>query len=138
MRTTCGFVLPVVLGVITIAGLLAAYAVSDSGVDTALATHRVLHQEAFEAAEAGIATVVRQITGGRMLPATQMLPSTATRPESAVVAIETIARRPLPPGFSAGIVVELHQEIRSTGHSVRNTEVTVVQGVRRLVAEVTP
>jgi hypothetical protein len=45
-----------------------------------------------------------------------------------------IARLPLTNGYSAGRVLEAQYEIRSTGHSIRATAVTVVQGVRQLQA----
>lgn len=126
-----GFVLPVVLGIILLAGLFAVQATSESGSATLLATQRLLHQRAFEAAESGLIAVLDQLGSGVEPAASQTLQSADVPSDSSTVATAIAARQALAAGYSAGRVVETDYEIRSTGHSVRS-DVTVVQGVRQL------
>ncbi len=138
MRRVPGFVLPVVLGIILITGLLAAQAATDLGSHTMLATHRLLQQRAFEAAEQGLAQVRAQMRSGGVPPASQDLPSPGLPTDSAQVEFATLAVVALPTGFSAGRVVESYHEIRSTGRSARGARVTLVQGLRQLEAQAAP
>lgn len=130
-RASPGFILPVVLGIILIAGLLAVNAATDLGSDTMLATHRVLHQRAFEAAERGIAVALGELRAGRTPAASQILPTPGMPLDSTTVEFATADAALLPTGFSAGRVVESYHEIRSTGRSARAARVTLVQGVRQ-------
>lgn len=133
-----GFVLPVVLGIVLLAGLLAVQAAIESGSTTLLATQRQLHQRTFELAESGIAAVLLQLESGAKPPGIQTLRSAETTSDSSTVETTITARQTLPAGFSAGRVVETTYEIRSTGHGTRASNVTVVQGVRQLRAVATP
>jgi Tfp pilus assembly protein PilX len=133
-----GFVLPVVLGIVLLAGLFAVQAAIESGSTLLLATQRQLHQRTFEAAERGIAAALQQLESGAEPTPTQVLRSADVPADSSTVATTVTARQTLPEGFSAGRVVETSYEIRSTGHGARSSSVTVVQGVRQLRAVVTP
>jgi Tfp pilus assembly protein PilX len=138
LRTKAGFVLPVVLGIVLIAGLLAVEAAVESGSTTLLATQRQLHQRAFELAESGITAAMLQLESGAEPTGTQTLRSAEASSDSSTVATTITARQALPEGFSAGRVMETTYEIRSTGHGARGSNVTVVQGVRQLRTAVTP
>lgn len=127
-HAACGFVMPVVLGIILIAGLLASQASSDLGTHTMLATHRLLHQRAFAVAEQGLALAAQQLRDGVLPPATQTLPAQGLPTDGATVQFTTLGERALPAGFSAGRITETCHEIRSTGHSARGAQVAVVQG----------
>jgi Tfp pilus assembly protein PilX len=130
--TRAGFVLPVVLGIILLAGLFAVQATMESGSATLLATQRQLHQNAFEAAESGVIAAINQLGSGIEPATVQTSSSTAAPSGSSTVQTTMVARLTLPSGFSADRVVETQYEIRSTGHSVRGSEATVVQGVRQM------
>ncbi len=138
IRAKAGFVLPVVLGIILLAGLFAVQATLESGSTTLLATQRQLHQRAFEAAESGIVAVLDQLGSGAEPATAQTLRSMVIPSDSSTVESAIVARLTLPEGFSAGRIVETDYEVRSTGHSVRGSEVTVVQGVRQLQVVTAP
>ena len=133
-----GFVLPLVLGIVLLAGLLAVQAAIESGNTALLATQRQLHQRTFELAESGIAAVVHQLESGAQPAGVQVLRSADTPSDSSTVETTTTSRQFLPEGFSADRIAETEYEIRSTGHGARGTHVTVVQGVRQAGAAVTP
>jgi hypothetical protein len=130
-RGAPGFVLPVVLGIILLASFLAVDAATDLGSDTLLATHRVLHQRAFEAAERGIVITLGQLRAGELPAASSRLSAPGLPLDDTVVEFTTAATTLLPAGFSAGRIVDSYHEIRSTGRSARAARVTLVQGVRR-------
>lgn len=132
-----GFVLPVVLGVVLIAALIATQAATESSSTTLLATHRQLHQRAFEAAESGIVTVLGQLASGAEPASVQSLRPVSIAPETATVRTLVMARHSRS-GFSADRVFETHYEIRSTGQSVRGAHVTVVQGALQMQARAAP
>jgi Tfp pilus assembly protein PilX len=131
-----GFVLPIVLGVILIAALIAVHSATELDSTTVLATQRLLHQRAFEAGESGLIAALDQLQSGAQLPPQQLLQSADAPTDTAQVAIATV-QIALPSGYSAERVRETQYEIRSSGHSARAATVTVVQGVRQLQA-VTP
>jgi Tfp pilus assembly protein PilX len=137
-HTKAGFVLPVVLGIVLIAGLLAVQAAIESGSTTLLATQRQLHQRAFELAESGIAAALIQLESGAGPVDTQTLRSAETSSDSSTVETTITARQTLPEGFSADRIAETAYEIRSTGHGARRSNITVVQGVRQLGIAVSP
>jgi len=126
-----GFVLPVVLGLIVIAGLVALHAANDLGTQSTLATTRLLHQRAFEAGESGVVAAIEQLAAGEPPPALQLRTSEAVPADRARVSFSHVARVSLPLGHSAGRIVESHDEIRSEGQSARNARVVIVQGIRR-------
>lgn len=133
IRNTAGFVLPVVLGIILIAALIAVQAATDLGNTTVLSTQRLLHLRAFESAEGGIVTVLDQLESGSEPAGTQTLRTQGSSADSAIV--ETVATfAATPAGFSADRVTERRYEIRSTGFSARGSKVAVVQGVRQFQA----
>ncbi len=134
IHASCGFVLPLVLGIILLAALFAVHSITELGSTTLLATQRLLHQRAFEAGESGIVAVLDQLQSGADPVARQQLRSAEFPTDAATVESTLIVRQSLPNGYSAGRVLETHYEIRSTGHSARSTDVTVVQGVRQLRA----
>ncbi|MGC4027464.1 MAG: hypothetical protein QM696_01135 [Steroidobacteraceae bacterium] len=134
MKRPSGFVLPVVLGLILITGLLAVQATTDLGSHTMLATHRLLQQRAFEAAERGLALTLNQLRSGVTPEAGTLLPSSGLPTDSTQIGFTTPGSVSLPVGFSSGRVVESYHEIHSTGHSARGARVTLVQGVRQLQA----
>jgi len=127
-----GFVLPVVLGIILLAGLFAVQATGEAGGTTMLATQRQLQQRAFEAAESGVIAVVDQLGAGAEPAALQTLRSAGANADSSSVTTTITARLTLPDGFSAGRVAETEYQIQSQGHSVRGSNITVVQGARQL------
>jgi Tfp pilus assembly protein PilX len=129
-RTGSGFVLPVVLGIILIAALIAVEAATELGSATQLSTQRQLHQRAFESAESGVVTALDQLTAGSEPPRTQILRAHDAPTDSAIVE-STFNSIDAPSGFSVDRVTERQYEIRSTGFSARGSEVTVVQGVRQ-------
>ncbi len=137
-RRSRGFILPVVLGLILIAALLAIEAGSEMGTQSMLATNRLLHQRAFESGESGIVEVMEQMQAGLSPPATQQLPSAAFPTDGASVEFTTLATVALPAGHSAGRIVETHREIRSSGYSARDTRVIVVQGLSQRMAVAEP
>jgi Tfp pilus assembly protein PilX len=132
LNTRCGFVLPVVLGIVLIAALIAMQATTESGSATLLATQRQLHQRAFEAAESGIVAVLQQLDAGAPPAPLQSLKSENNAADSTTVQTTVTARVNAPAGFSADRIVETRYEIRSTGRSTRGARVTVVQGARQL------
>lgn len=141
MRANCrftGFVLPVVMGIILIAALIAVQATTELGSATLLATQRQLHQQAFAAAENGVVTVLEQLASGTAPAAPQTLQAGTGPGESVTVATNITSRTALAAGFSADRILETHYEIRSTGHGVRGSEVTVVQGAHQLTPVATP
>jgi hypothetical protein len=141
MRTVsarAGFVLPVVLGIVLLAGLFAVQAAIESGSTALLATQRQLHQRTFELAERGIAAALDQLGSGTAPAGPQILRSAVAASDSSNVTIAATAHLALPQGFSAGRIVETTYEIRSTGRSARGSNVTVVQGVRQLRDATTP
>jgi len=127
-----GFVLPVVLGIILLAGLFAVQATLESGSATLLASRRQLHQRAFEAAESGIAEVMNQLNAGVEPATVQTMDTAGTSSGSWTTQTTITARTPLVDGFSAGRIVETNYEIQSAGHSIRGGEVRVAQGIRQL------
>jgi Tfp pilus assembly protein PilX len=129
-----GFVLPVVLGIILLVALFAMQSATELGGTTTLATRRVLQQRAFEAGESGLLAVLEQLQAGAEPASRQQLRSAGIPADTATVESRVIARLALPNGYSTGRVLEAEYEIRSTGHSMRATAVTVVQGVRQLQA----
>jgi len=132
-----GFVLPVVLGIILLAGLFAMHATTDAGTTMLLANQRQLQQAAFEAAESGAVAVAEQLAAGAAPQPVQHLDSgTPDRP----VTVQTVvtARMMTAAGFSAGRVSSTDYEIRSTGRSVRRSEVTIVEGLRQMRAATAP
>jgi hypothetical protein len=138
IKARAGFVLPVVLGIVLLAGLLAVQAAIESGSTTLLATQRQLHQRTFEVAERGIAATLNQLGRGLEPAPVQMLRSADVPADASTVETTIITRATLPDGFSAGRVAETIYEIRSTGHGARKSQVTVVQGARQLQAVVIP
>ncbi|MEO8316576.1 MAG: hypothetical protein ABI645_17490 [Pseudomonadota bacterium] len=136
-KTASGFVLPVVLGIVLIAALIAIQSATELGNTTLLATQRQLHQRAFEAAESGIVAVLDQF-GSAEEPATVQTLRTNGTPDSALVQTIVTSRNTLPDGFSVDRIAETHYEIRSTGRSLRGSDVTAVQGVRKLHLAVEP
>lgn len=135
--TVCGFVLPVILGIILLVALFAAQAATELGSTTLFASQRLMHQRAFESSESGVATVMEQLRT-HSAPAPQQQLQWADFPADTATVSTTISTRNLPPGFSAGRVQENEYEIRSTGHSTRGARVTVVQGVRQWQSIPTP
>lgn len=129
-----GFVLAIVLGIILIAGLLAAHALAELGTSTLVASQRVLHQRAFEIAESGLVAAMEQLQSGGISIGTRVFRSTHNDTESATVQTRLVSSTALPSGFSAGRVMQFDYELRSTGHSARDTAVGVAQGVRQLQA----
>lgn len=125
-----GFVLPVILGIILLVALFAVQAAAELGSTTLFAGQRILHQRAFESSERGIAAVMEQLRTNATPPPQQQLQWTDSPTDIAIVSTAA-STASLPPGFSAGRVVAKEYEIRSTGHSARGAEVTVVQGVRQ-------
>lgn len=126
-----GFVLPVVLGILLVAGLFASQLAADLGSQRLLATHRLLHQRAFEAAEYGLSQAMQQLRSGIVPPASQHLVLPGHPTDSVQVLHAITAQDALPAGFSTGHVSETFHEIRSTGYSLRGARVTLVQGVRQ-------
>jgi Tfp pilus assembly protein PilX len=126
-----GFVLPVVMGLIVIAGLVALHAATGLGTQSVLATTRLLHQRAFEAGESGVVAAIEQLAAGEDPPALQVRASAAVAADRAQVSFTHVASVSLPEGHSAGRIVESHDEIRSEGQSARNARVAIVQGIRR-------
>jgi hypothetical protein len=125
-------VLPVVLGIILVAAFIAIESSTGLAGTTLLATQRQLHQHAFEAAESGAVAAMEQLASGVAAPLDVRVDGVIAA--SATVASALTSRVALSEGFSSGRVAEVHYEIRSTGHSARNSNVTVVQGVRQLQA----
>jgi hypothetical protein len=137
-RSSSGFVLPTVLGLIVLAALFAAHAATEAGTVSLLATQRLLQQRAFEAGESGLLAVERQLQTGFDPASRQHLQSADFPTDGAQVTTALVARQLLPLGYSAGRVTESHYEIQSSGQSARGTRVTVVQGVRQLRAAPAP
>lgn len=133
-----GFVLPVVLGLILLAALMAVESTGELGGASLLATQRQMHQRAFEAAEAGIAVTLDQLASGVRPTSPQAMPARSDNAGAASVITSAVSSVALPAGFSADRVVEVHYEIRSTGHGARSSDVTVVQGARQLQPVTTP
>jgi Tfp pilus assembly protein PilX len=133
-----GFVLPIVLGIILIAALIAVHSATELDSTTVLATQRLLHQRAFEAGESGLIAALDQLRSGAELPSRQILQSADAPTDTAQVDVATTAQIALPSGYSVGRVRETLYDIRSSGHSARAANVTVVQGVRQLQAVTSP
>jgi Tfp pilus assembly protein PilX len=129
-RSISGFVLPVILGILLLVALFAVQAATELGSTTLFAGQRLMHQRAFESSESGIATVMEQLQANA-IPAPRQQLQWADFPADTATVSTTARTRDLPPGFSAGRVVEKDYEIRSTGRSARGAEVTVVQGARQ-------
>ena len=130
-KSNAGFVLPVVLGIVLLAGLLAVQAGLESGSTVLLATQRQLHQRSFELAESGIDAAMRELAAGAEPARHQTLRPTVASADAALVETALQSRSALADGFSANRVVESTYEIRSTGQGTRGSSVTVVQGVRQ-------
>jgi hypothetical protein len=113
-------------------GLLAAAALQDASLARTLATTRMLHQRAFAAGEIGLARVASELARPEAAvpaPGRISIPAHATDgADTSVLEVATIA---LPPGYSAGRVIERHFEVRSTGWSARGTRVVQVEGLYR-------
>lgn len=127
MAAATGFVMPVVLGILLIAALLAAQASTDLGTHTMLATHRLMHLRAFAAAERGLNDTITQLRAGanpQTGEASGSLPG-----ESVMIALTAPEQTVLPAGFSANRVVEECRQIHSTGRSARGAQVTLRQGL---------
>jgi Tfp pilus assembly protein PilX len=134
-----GFVLPIVLGLLLVAGIFAATALADATLDRALATTRLLHQRAFEAAERGVRTVFDELANGvTPVPGPRQLPAEATPTDSTEVTVVAVTRGLMPEGYSAGRFIEQVDELRSIGRSARNTQVIQVQGLRSLQPQDAP
>jgi Tfp pilus assembly protein PilX len=128
-KNNSGFVLPMVLGIILLAGLFAVAAFLESGSAALLSTRRQLHQSAFEAAETGIAILMDQLNAGVEPARMQTLDPAALASGSSTVQTTITTRTELAEGFSAGRIIETDYEISSAGHSARSGDVRVVQGV---------
>jgi Tfp pilus assembly protein PilX len=127
-----GFVLPVLLGIVLLAALLAAHSAAELANSTLLTTQRQLNQRAFEAGESGIVLALERLRTGIALQPAQTLRAANAATDSATVQTLIATRQLLPVGHSAGRVIETDYEIRSTGRSARRSQVTVVQGARQL------
>lgn len=126
-----GFVLPVVLGIILLAGLFAVHAATELGSTTLLASQRLLHQRAFEAGESGLAAAMAELRDGRTPASSTQLRISGAAGYTATVNSSVIRSTDLSSGFSAGRIVETDYELRSMGHSARGAEVVIVQGARQ-------
>jgi hypothetical protein len=127
-----GFATPVALALALLMGLLAAAALQDASLARTLATTRMLHQRAFAAGEIGLARVASELARPEAAvpaPGRISIPAHATDgADTSVLEVATIA---LPPGYSAGRVIERHFEVRSTGWSARGIRVVQVEGLYR-------
>ena len=113
-------------------GLLAAAALQDASLARTLATTRMLHQRAFTAGEIGLARVAAELAlPGAAVPRPARFSLPAHTTDGAETSVAETATIPLPPGFSAGRVVERLFEVRSTGWSARGTRVVQVEGLYR-------
>jgi hypothetical protein len=129
-----GFLLPVVLGLILVAAMLAMHAASGFASAAALSGNRLLQQRAFEAAERGLAAVRARIAAGEPPPEVPVeLASDALPSERATVVYRPTARLPLPPGFSSDRFIEERGQLRSTSRLSRGATARLVEGVSRLV-----
>jgi Tfp pilus assembly protein PilX len=139
LKASTGFVLPLVLGFLLVAAVFGANALADATLDRALATMRLYHQRAFEAAERGIGHVLEQMQAGtEPVPGPTRLPPQQSPVDSTEVTVTSLATGLLPAGYSAGRFIEQLEEVRSTGRSARSAKVVEVQGVRRLQPQAVP
>lgn len=129
---TGGFVLPVTLGVVLIAALIAAQAAIGLGGAALLASQRLLHQRSFHAAEGGITAALDELRSAVHPENTRLMEVTDEDGQTVRVESAIMASTAMPEGFSAGRVLQIEYEIRSTGRGARGTAVTVVQGARQL------
>jgi len=128
-----GFILPVVLGILFVAALLALHAASESSLAATLSSARVLQQRAFEASDRGLSTVAALLDqAAEDPPATQILAMPGHPTDLAEVQFRRSGSHELPSGYSAGRFVEQQFELRSTGRSLRNATSTQSLGLRRL------
>jgi Tfp pilus assembly protein PilX len=133
-----GYLLPVVLGLILVAAMLAVHAISGAADAAALVTNHVLQQRALEAAERGLATALHQLEAGRPLPTTTLqLTSTTTPEEWAEIEFRETARLALPTGYSSGLFIEQRGQVRSIGH-LRSTSARLVAGFSRILPQTAP
>ena len=128
-----GFATPVALGFALLMALVAASALHDASLARSLSTARLLHQRAFAAGEYGLAqTLIDLRPADAPLPAPRRITLPGHPTDSFQTAVTEIIATELPPGYSAGRIVEKHFEIRSIGGTVRNARVVQVEGLRRL------
>jgi Tfp pilus assembly protein PilX len=128
-----GFLLPVVLGLILVAAMLAIHALSGSADAAALSGNRLLHQRAFEAAERGIAHAMQTLEAGEPLAQEPIvLTSSASPDESAVIEYRATALLSLPSGYSSAAFIEQRGEVRSTGR-LHNATARLAAGFSRIV-----
>ena len=130
-----GTALVVTLVLLSGLGALALAAAAAAVTALALASHQQLAQDAFEAAEAGIAHALAQAA---LLRRAATIPQTRHPDEATGVAsfqtetFEMTAPGALPAGFSIGengdTFAARHYFIRSTGHAGRNARARLEQG----------
>jgi hypothetical protein len=125
--------MPVVLGLILVAAMLAAHAIAGSADAAALSSNHILHQRAFEAAERGLISALQRLDAGEPL-AQQPVPLTsdALSAEGATVEYRETARLPAPAGYSSDRFIEQRGEVRSTGQ-LRGATAQLVAGFSRIV-----
>lgn len=129
-----GFLLPVVLGLLLVAAVLALHALSGTAGAAALSTNRLLHQRAFEAAERGLAALRQRIDDGETAPVEPVrLDSPTLASVHAIVGFRETARLTAPPGFSSGRFVEERAELHSIGRSTSAATARLVEGISRIL-----
>jgi len=128
-----GFATPVALGFALLMALLAASALHDASLARSLSTTRLLHQRAFAAGEYGLAQALIDLTpSDAPIPAPRRITLPGHPTDSVETSVSDVITTDLPPGYSAGRIVERHFEVRSTGSTLRNARVVQVEGLRRL------
>ena len=111
-----GFATPVALGFALLMGLLAASALHDASLARSLSTARLLHQRAFAAGEYGLAQTLIDLTpSDAPVPAPRRVTLPGHPTDSVETVVSEVLATELPPGYSAGRIVERHFEVRSTG-----------------------
>ncbi|MET0281231.1 MAG: hypothetical protein ABW278_08920 [Steroidobacteraceae bacterium] len=134
-----GFALVLVLALAASIGLLTAGSLQETLFGEALAGSRLLHLRAWLLADSGMAEAMHELTNAA-LPRdfTRELRPIAGSAESAVVSVRQVATGVPPAGFSLGRFAAHYFIIESTGRSARGTRAVQVQGVTRVMPQVTP
>jgi Tfp pilus assembly protein PilX len=134
MRRTAGYALPLALVLLGIVTLLLAQALGGAAGEAALAANQQFRQAAFEAAEGGLLGARGVLQAAPGLPTTPILRQQpgAERTRS-TTQLQLLDEAPPPAGYSLDRFTLQHLELRSRGEAPRGANITLVEGLDRLV-----
>ena len=132
---SAGFALPLALVLLAVLSLLLVQALGGAAGEAALAANRQFRQGAFESAESGLVAMRAALLATPAVTLPAMDRRVADSPaDGSITEVRHVGDGATPTGFSLDRFVLRHFELRSTGHSARGANVTLVESIDRLDA----